>query len=111
MNKRFKIDILLSILLLLVACSFNDIIVEKEREWRNKVELFQPLGKTKRELFDWQNDNGVQLNSFPHEAGIVLESIEGDGLVCTRWNIYLSIEMDSKERISSYTVSSAGICL
>ncbi|WP_346837031.1 hypothetical protein [Microbulbifer sp. SAOS-129_SWC] len=103
--------VLPTILLVLFGCSSNDAVVEKEHEWRTKLEQFQPIGKTRKELFDWQNKNGVQLDSFPHKKGIILESIEGDGLVCSKWNIYLAIDVDSNEKISSYSVSSAGTCL
>ncbi|WP_221794669.1 hypothetical protein [Oceanobacter mangrovi] len=48
------------------ACSSNSIITEKEREWIQKLQIFDPVGKSKEELFKWQSDNGVPLNSFPH---------------------------------------------
>lgn len=107
--RRFSI---LVICFIAQACSANnDAIEAKENVWKSKLNEFQPIGKSRKELLKWQNENGVLLNSFPREEGIILESVDGDGWVCSMWHIYLSIETDEQERISGYSVSSAGSCL
>jgi hypothetical protein len=93
------------------ACSANDVVKVKEEVWKAKLNEFQPIGKSREELFKWQNENGVTLNSFPRKEGVILETVEGDGWVCSMWHIYLSIETDKQNNISEYSVSSAGSCL
>ena len=111
MTKKLNWLIFHTLLLVLVGCSANDTIVEKEQKWKTKVEQFQPIGKSRTELLDWQNKSDVQLTSSPHEEVIILESIKGDGLVCSKWNIFLTFQVDSVEKVSGYSVTSAGTCL
>ena len=110
-NNIYKLVILTSLLFMAAACSSNNTVKEREQEWEQKVAQFKPIGKTKAELFEWQKNNNVPLNSFPDKNGIILETIEGDGLVCSRWHVYLSIESDTNGIITAYSISSAGTCL
>lgn len=109
--KRFHQLSILLLCLFIQACSAKDEIEAKEKVWKAKLIEFEPIGKTKKELFKWQNENGVPLNSFPREEGIILETVEGDGWVCSMWHVYLSTETDKQGKISRYSVSSAGSCL
>ena len=111
MNMISKIAILTTLLFVIAACSSNNSVKEREQVWRQKVEQFKPIGKTKAELFEWQKNNNIPLNSFSDKNGIILETIEGDGLVCFRWIVYLSVEANNKGTITSYSVTSAGVCL
>jgi hypothetical protein len=106
-----KLAILTSLLIFLFGCSSTDLVKVKEQNWRVKLEQFQPVGKTRLELFNWQKENDIPLDSFPHKGGVILETVEGDGLVCSKWRVMLLIEIDSNERISTYAVSSTGTCL
>lgn len=106
-----RITALLAISLLLISCGDREDVQIREDFWRAKLEHFSPVGKTKDELFEWQKSNNVPLSSFPNEEGVILESIEGDGFVCGTWNVLLSIDMDSDERIVNYSVKSSGSCL
>jgi hypothetical protein len=111
MSDIFNRIVFTAIIMVLLSCASSDLISKKEQVWRDKLEVFQPIGKTKKELFDWRNENGVPLNSYTYKEGIILETINGDGLVCSKWNIFLSIELDANKKIASYSVSSAGTCL
>lgn len=111
MNRTLSCTIILSITFLVSSCSANQTVLEKEKAWESKLEQFQPIGKTRKQLFDWQNEVGVPLGSFPHKEGVILESVEGGSFVCSTWHIYLSIEVEATEKISEYSVSSAGSCL
>ena len=106
-----KLAVFILLLLIASACSSNVSVKEREQVWRQKVEQFKPIGKTQEELFEWQKNNNVPLNSFPNKSGIILETIEGDGFVCTKWHVYLSIEANSQGIITAYSVTSAGTCL
>ncbi|MCU7959453.1 MAG: hypothetical protein KZQ58_05520 [gamma proteobacterium symbiont of Bathyaustriella thionipta] len=111
MNKISKIATFITLLFVITACSPNNMVKAREQFWRQKVEQFNPVGKTRAELFEWQKNNNVPLNSFPDKNGIILETIEGDGLVCSKWNLYLSVDAYNKGIITSYSVTSAGVCL
>jgi hypothetical protein len=102
---------ILVICLVVQACSANDATEVREEAWKAKLSEFQPIGKSREELLKWQNENGVPLNSFPREEGIILETVKGDGWVCSIWHIYLSIEIDEQAKISGYSVSSVGSCI
>jgi hypothetical protein len=106
-----KIALLLSLILISISCSSSGSVEERQEFWQKKIEAFEPVGKTRSELFDWQINNDVPLNSFPNKGGIILEVIEGDSLVCSKWHILLSIDVDSNNLISNYSVTSAGTCL
>ena len=106
-----KLVVLFLALFLMSACSSNESVKVREQAWREKVEMFQPIGKNQAELFEWQKTNNVPLNSFPNNSSIILETIEGNGLVCSRWHVFLSTKLDSTEKIKSYAVKSAGTCL
>ncbi len=106
-----KLVVLFLALFSMSACSSNESVKVREQAWREKVEMFQPIGKNQTELFEWQKINNVPLNSFPNKSGIILETIKGDGLVCSRWHVFLSTELDSTDRIENYAVKSAGVCL
>ena len=111
MSLSAKLVVLFSALFFIAGCSSNESVKVREETWKAKVEQFQPVGKTRGELFEWQKINDVPLSSFPNEGGTILETIEGDGLVCSRWHIFLSTKLDSSGKIESYTVTSAGSCL
>ena len=109
--KTSKLAVFILLLVMATACSSNESVKEREQVWRQKVEQFKPIGKTKTELFEWQKNNNVPLNSFPDKNGIILETIEDDGFVCSKWHVYLSIETNTKGIITAYSVTSAGTCL
>ena len=94
--KTSKLAVFILLLVMATACSSNESVKEREQVWRQKVEQFKPIGKTKTELFEWQKNNNVPLNSFPDKNGIILETIEDDGFVCSKWHVYLSIETNTK---------------
>ena len=105
-----------SLLVLIVCfamqgCSAGDDAAGKETVWKKKLAKFQPIGKSLEELNQWQIENAVPLNSYPRDEGLILETVEGDGIVCSRWHIYLSLETDEHAIISGYSISSAGSCL
>ena len=111
MSFSAKIAALVAVVLILSSCDNREDIQLREQFWREKLEHFAPVGKIKAELFEWQKNNDVPLNSFPNEEGVILESIEGDGFVCATWHVLLSTKLDSKGRIVNYAVTSAGSCL
>lgn len=97
--------------LLVSSCAPNGKVTAREQAWKQKLEEFKPIGKTTTELIEWENKNHIPLNSYPDKNGTILETIEGDGFICTRWNIYLSIESNTNRVIMAYSVNSKGRCL
>ena len=97
--------------LLLQACSAGPVVEAKEERWKAKLSEFQPIGKSRDDLLTWQRNNAVPLNSFPREEGTVLETVEGNSWVCSRWHIYLATESNEQGTITAYSVSSAASCL
>lgn len=98
-------------ILAIQGCSAGDDVAEKEAGWKEKLAKFQPVGKSVEELNQWQIENSVPFNSYPRDEGLILETVEGDGFVCSKWHIYLSIKTDEHAIISEYSISSAGSCL
>ncbi|WP_045856724.1 hypothetical protein [Teredinibacter purpureus] len=111
MRAFVKVTLLLSVIVSLISCSSSGAVEERQEFWLQKISEFKPVGKTRSELFEWQKTNDIPLNSFPNKGGVILEVIEGDGLVCSKWHILLSIDVDSNDLISNYSVTSAGTCL
>ena len=110
MYKAYKSVIFLLLLALATACSSNNVVREHKQVWVEKLAKFNPIGKTKAELFEWQKNNNIPLNSFPNDNGILLETIKDNGFVCSRWMIFLSTE-ENHGKITKYSVSTSGTCL
>lgn len=107
---RYKRFLAIYFIAVLSGCASPESISIAETRWKTKIEKFQPIGKGKKDLFSWLRGNDVRINSSPREA-IILESIAGNGFVCSKWYILLSIDFDATESIKSYNISSAGTCL
>lgn len=112
--KKYKLGLCLFFaiqILLLSACAPNDKVKAREQAWKQKLEQFNPIGKKATELLEWQNKNNIPLNSYPDKHGTILETLDGDGFICTRWNIYLKTEINSNKIVTAYSVKSVGRCL
>lgn len=110
MIKVIRNILIIYFIAMLSGCASPESISAAEKKWKAKLVAYQPLGKGKKDLFSWLRENDVPMNSFPREA-IILESIAGDGIVCSKWHVLLSVEFNDSENIESYDILSAGTCL
>ncbi len=106
--------IIIGILFFVASCS-NTGASDRELFWKGALTEYDPIGKTRPELWKFlHGDMDVVLDSFPRgENGDskLLESLSGDGLICSKWDIFLSAEYDDQGMVTSWVVSSVGSCL
>ncbi len=110
MSKNIRIIFTFYFIAVLSGCASTESISVAERRWTEKLDKFQPIGKTRKMLLMWLMENNVPINSLPKEE-VILESITGDGFVCSKWHVLLSVSFNVSENIETYSVSSAGTCI
>jgi len=107
---RDVIFILPIIILLLGSGCTNDLEIRKTH-WEEELEMFDPVGKRKDELLSWLSKQHIEPYADKSDLGAILEEIEGNGIVCSKWLIQLSAKLDEQSVVSSYSLETPGICL
>jgi len=54
MRKFLHLFLILIVCVFVQACSANDAVEVKVEAWKVKLKEFQPIGKSKEELFKWR---------------------------------------------------------
>lgn len=111
-------------LILMMGCTSSESVSEIEARWKDRLEAFQPVGKSRQMLASWLMEHNKQMDMLPvkttailgmddFQAGavVMLESVEGDGIVCTDWSVMLSLSFRDDESIEAYRLETLGHCL
>ncbi len=119
-----RIYFLIIPLILIIGCTSSESPTEVEKKWKGRLESFQPVGKSRQMLASWLMEYNKQMDMLPvkttailgmddfrADAVVMLESVEGDGIVCTDWSVMLSLSFRDDESVEAYKVDILGHCL
>ncbi|NNE33605.1 MAG: hypothetical protein HKN13_00100 [Rhodothermales bacterium] len=111
---RFAVIVVLA--LLVTGCKSEDILAEREAYWTGELAVFFSESRTLAELRSWLREHEViytfdEQEVVDGEWSVVLEQVDGDGLVCAFWLARLEVKIQSGGMISDHAFSKEGMCL
>ena len=98
------------IVLIMISGCTNELEVRKAH-WEEQLKMFDPVGKEKDSLLNWLSKQDIESHTSKSDLAAVLEDIEGDGIVCSKWSILLSAKLDNQDFVRSYALETHGHCL
>jgi len=96
---------------LILSSGCTNELESRKAHWEEQLKLFDPVGKEKDELLNWLGKQDIKSYADKSDLGAVLERVEGNGIVCSKWLIHLSVKLDEQGVVRSYTLETPGICL
>ena len=105
------IRFILPIIILLLGFSCTDNLEIRLAHWREELEMLDPVGKRKEELLSWLRKQDIEWYTDKSDLGAILEEIDGNGFVCSKWLIQLPAKLNEQNVVRSYSLEAPGICL
>lgn len=109
-----------TVMLCSCASDIPDNLNARVAYWRDRVATEVPVGTPKSRLEEWVGSIGGKASLLPSSDWLKegrpqyvifsLETLKGDGLVCSRWEITGKATLEA-EKVKEYLISRHGVCL
>jgi hypothetical protein len=84
---------------------------ERANSWQQRVNSELPIASPRSAVLAWAQKNAVRLSDEgPSRQRGALETLTGDGIVCSKWHISLALSYDASDTLQSAKVEKAGLC-